>query len=199
MIKKIVLSAIAVLYMSTASADKNEDQKNQYQAFNGIWVLNVELSDDTDRQVEHAIKAAGGKITHARKRRTGKTGKYKYKGGPKNHALYDHVSYDEAFTFYSEYPRVWLGYLNNYTREFYADGRGRSASAADGELKDYSFASWHNNMLYVEARPRDGGFTQEVYSLINKGAQLKVMLTLKPLNFSAPIKIMRIFDRQTPD
>ena len=30
--------------------------------FTGVWVINDELSDDTDKQVEKAIKAAGGKI-----------------------------------------------------------------------------------------------------------------------------------------
>ena len=38
-------------------------------AFAGTWVVNEELSDDTDKQVEKAIKAAGGKVTRTKKKR----------------------------------------------------------------------------------------------------------------------------------
>ncbi|NIN36023.1 MAG: hypothetical protein GTO60_13380, partial [Gammaproteobacteria bacterium] len=48
-----------------------------WSGFNGSWRINEELSDDTDEQVELAIREAGG-----RPPRTAKEGKGRYRGGP---------------------------------------------------------------------------------------------------------------------
>ncbi|MGI9229794.1 MAG: hypothetical protein ACR2P9_08050 [Gammaproteobacteria bacterium] len=161
-------------------------------AFNGIWIWNEKLSDNADKQVARAIIAAGGKLKKNKNK-----GKYKYKGGPANHAMYNHITYDEVFHFHYAAPKVRIAYLDNYTREFYADGRGRSASATGGKVRDFSFADWDEDVLYVEARPRDGGKTYETYTLIDDGARLQVKMEIRPLSFGASVRITRIFDRKT--
>ena len=62
-------------------------------AFNGHWLVNEELSDDTDKQVERAIKKGGGKVPR------GKKTKGRHRGGPPTQKLYDHLSYDEVLHF----------------------------------------------------------------------------------------------------
>ncbi len=169
-------------------------------AFNGVWVINEELSDDTDKQVEKAIKAAGGKIG-----RTEKKGKGRYKGGPPEQALYDHISYDEILRFQYSSPEFRLRYEEGFERVFYSDGRRRTVSASGvprGEREDFAFASWSSdaNKLYVEARPRDGGRTNEVYSLVRSetGEELlRVELKLNPLMFAGPLNIVRIYQRRS--
>ncbi len=166
-------------------------------AFNGTWLINEELSDDTDKQVEKAIKAAGGKVT-----RTKKKGKGRYKGGPPEQALYDHISYDEILRFQYREPEFHLLYEDNFERVFHSDGRRRTASASGttrGERQDFAFASWSgSNKLYVEARPRDGGRTNEVYTLVKSETGedlLRVELKLNPLMFAGPLKIVRFYER----
>lgn len=170
--------------------------------FDGVWVINDKLSDDTDKQVEKAIKAGGGRIKHG-----GKKGKYRYKGGPKEQELYDHLAYDKVLQFHHNETEFHLLYEEGFTRVFYTDNRGRSVSArglSSGHGQDYSFAGWEGDKLLVESRPRDGGKTNETYSLEAGGAQLRVELHLEPLSFGAPINIIRIYDRRkdpdlTPD
>ena len=160
----------------------------------GSWILNQELSDDTDRQVEKAIKAGGGKI-----KRSGKRGKGRHRGGPADQELYDHISYDEALHIHSRSPEYRLVYDDDFQRVFYSDGRGRVASAsgsATGERQDFSFAYWEDHILVVESRPRDGGTISENYSLDAGTGQLRVELLLQPLSFLEPINIVRIYDRQ---
>lgn len=164
--------------------------------FNGTWVLNEELSDDTDRQVEKAIKQAGGKAS------TRKKGKGRYKGGPKEQALYDHMAYDEVLRITLEPPAVRFVYQEGFERVFYTDGRPRSANATGprtGGRRDYSFAALAGNTLYVEARPQDGGQTTESYTLSSKGMRLRVTLNLQPLSFLHPIEIVRIYERYQDD
>ncbi len=160
--------------------------------FNGAWVFNQGLSDNTDRQVEEAIKKAGGTV-----RRPKKQGKYRYKGGAPEQALYDHLAYDETFHFFYEAPEFVLRYEENFQRVFYGDGRSRTVSASgSGQREDYAFAAWDGETLYIEARVADGGSTSEVYSLQLNGEQLRVELRLKPISFAVPVEITRIFDRQ---
>ncbi len=159
----------------------------------GSWVLNEELSDDTDKQVEKAIKAAGGKVKW-----WGKKEKGRYKGGPKEQELYDHVSYDEVLQIFYTEPEFRFVYAEGFERIFYSDGRGRVVSAKDlrtGIRKDYSFANWNGMKLSVEAKPRDNGFIIETYSLESGDKQLRVVLHLKPSSFGAPIDIVRVYDR----
>ncbi len=169
-----------------------------YSAFNGIWVINEELSDDTDKQVEKAIKASGGKIG-----RTKKKGKGRYKGGPPDQALYDHISYDEILNFQYNSPEFHLVYAEGFERIFHSDNRRRSASASGtprGERKDFAFASWSgSNKLFVESRPRDGGRTSEVYTLVRAPTGetlLQVELNLNPLMFGGPLYIKRFYNRK---
>jgi len=168
-------------------------------AFNGVWVINEELSDDTDKQVEKAIKDAGGKVG-----RTAKKGKGRYRGGPPEQALYDHISYDEVLHFQYNSPEFRLRYGDGFERVFYSDGRRRTVNASGvprSERQDFAFASWSSdlNKLYVEARPRDGGKTYEVYTLVNSTAGeklLRVELELNPLMFAGPLHIVRIYQRR---
>ena len=160
--------------------------------FNGVWVINEELSDNTDKRVEKAIKKMGGKIKRPKKK-----GKYRYKGGPAEQELYDHLAYSEILRFHYVEPEFILLYDNDFKRVFYSDGRGRTVSASGSAAReDYSFAAWDGNALYVEARPRDGGTTSEVYSLQSQGDQLRIELKLKPVSFGVPVEITRIYDRR---
>ena len=139
--------------LSAQTPDSNHGQ------FNGKWLINEELSDDTDAQVEKAIRAAGGRLP-----RTAKKGKGRYKGGPPEQAVYDHISYDETLHFDYKAPEFRLVYEEGFERTFYSDNRKRVISASgtiSGDNQDYSFASWDNNRLLVESRPRDGGWIIE--------------------------------------
>jgi hypothetical protein len=55
---------------------------------------------------------------------------------------------------------------------------------------------FENGKFLVEARPRDGGFAEETYTLLNNGTQLRVDLYIKPRSFDQVIEIKRIYDRQ---
>jgi hypothetical protein len=190
----ILFSAILAnlsIYPAVVSADG-------IPGFNGVWVLNEELSDDTDKQVEKAIKDSGGKVG-----RTKKKGKGRYKGGPPEQAMYDHISYDEILHFQYQEPEFRLRYAEGFERIFHSDNRRRSASASGSsrsERKDFAFASWSGtNKLFVESRPRDGGRTSEVYTLIKSDSGkdlLQVELNLNPLMFSGPLYIKRVYNRE---
>ncbi len=169
------------------------EQYNGRSAFNGHWIINEEASDDTDAQVEKAIRAAGGRI-----QRGGRKGKERYRGGPEEHELYDHISYDQKLTFQYEEPEFHLVYEQEFERIFHSDNRKRTVSAsglAAGDIRDFSFASWDGNRLIVESRPRDGGWIFEIYQLEREPDQLKVTLELKPSSFAESIRIVRIYDR----
>ena len=171
----------------------NAQQHAEQEYFNGRWLVNEELSDDTDARVEKAILQAGGRLP-----RTGKKGKGRYKGGPKEQEIYDHISYDETLEFYYRAPEFRLAYEDGFERRFYSDNRKRVISASGtvtGDNQDYSFASWDGLRLLVESRPRDGGVIFETYELVPDSLQLKVSLELKPSSFSEPISITRIYDR----
>lgn len=164
-------------------------ETDKYQDISGQWLINYTLSDDTDRQVEKAIKAAGGRISS-----NGKKGRGRYRGGPQEHELYDHISYDDSLNIIQNGNEFRFNYDGGFQRIFFTDGRGRVASATEAG-SDYSFGGWENQSLLVEARPRDGGATMESYTLQAEGAQLHVQLKLQPLSFIIPIEILRIYDR----
>lgn len=162
-------------------------------AFAGIWVVDNNASDDTDKQVEKAIKQEGGRLP-----RTKKKGRGRYRGGPANQAMYDHISYDEILQIKIETPKIEFIYPKDYRRVFYTDDRSRTVSASgdsNTDQKDYSFADWENGKLLVESRPRDGGWITEAYSLQDKGQRLRLVVRLKPSTFMVPIEIVRIFNR----
>lgn len=189
--RRTIFTIFILLVSFTAFSVADEEATG----FTGVWVINDELSDDTDKQVEKAIKAAGGKI-----KRGGKKGKGRYKGGPSDQALYDHISYDEVLQFQYHDPEFRLVYAEDFERMFYSDNRSRTVTASGtsrGDRTDYSFAAWDGAKLLVESRPRDGGWISEVYSLNPETGQLRVELKLKPLSFRVPINIVRIYDRSS--
>lgn len=159
----------------------------------GDWVFNESLSDSTDRQVEKALRAAGEKV----KRNWFSRDKERYRGGPPEQELYDHISYDSELTINLDDNTYQFTYQATFFRPVYTDNRSRSVSlSAVDKVEDFSFAHWEGEKLLVEARPRDGGFANETYTLINQGSQLQVELYIKPGSFQEPIEILRIYDRK---
>lgn len=162
----------------------------------GNWRINEELSEDTDEAVEAAIIKAGGKVS---KNWFRKKEKERYRGGPKEQELYDRISYDNILRIDYTEPEFWFGYADGYQRIFHSDGRSRSVGASDHYAnggKDFAIAQWEGETLYVEGRPRDGGFTLESYTVEANGQRLRAELELKPANFGAAVKVIRIYDRQ---
>lgn len=162
----------------------------------GQWVINDELSDNTDDQVEVAIKAAGGKV---RRRWFSKREEDFYRGGPAEQELYDRISYDDALRISIKGVECTFEYEDSYVRLFHSDGRRRQSSANSfyregGE--DFSLAHWEGEKLIVEARPRDGGFALETYSVSADGTQLTVDMQIEPDNFGAAINLVRVFNRR---
>jgi hypothetical protein len=160
----------------------------------GTWVLNAELSDDTDEVIEKSIRKAGGRPDSG-----GKRGKGRYKGGPPEQEIYDHLAYDETLAIVQSGAQISITYDGQFNRTFFTDGRGRTVSASgmsSGDRKDFSFGAWSGSVLNVEAKPRDGGWTREVYTVSADGRQLHVHHTLKPLLFPVVIELNRYFDRQ---
>ncbi len=168
----------------------------QEHPLEGTWIANLELSDDPDLAVETAIKAAGGKVE---RRWFGKAERGRYRGGPAEHELYDRLSYDNTLRIALDEPEVWMGYEDGFERVFHTDGRSQSVGASqhyeEGE-QDFSLAAWEGEVLAVEGRPRDGGFTLETYTLEEGGQRLRVELEIRPRSFGATIRMVRIYDRQ---
>ena len=162
----------------------------------GNWLINEELSEDPDEAVEAAIVKAGGKVARSwfKKKEKGR-----YRGGPEEQELYDRISYDSILRIDYTEPELWFGYADGYQRIFHTDGRSRSVEASDHYAnggKDFSIGQWDGETLYVEGRPRDGGFTLETYTVEANGQRLRAELELKPANFGAAVKLVRIYDRQ---
>ena len=163
----------------------------QTDAILGEWHFNRDLSDSTDRQVEAAMRAAGQRV----QRRLFDRSTERYRGGPEDHELYDHISYDLSLTI-TEAEDHYLFTYGGYSREVFTDNRARTVSlSALGEVSDFSLGHWEGDELLVEARPRDGGFTQETYRLINGKTQLEVEMYIKPRSFTHPIELTRVYDR----
>ena len=153
----------------------------------GHWVINEELSDNTDDRVEAAIKAAGGKV---KRRWFKKREEDIYRGGPAEQELYDRISYDDVLRIAYDEPEFRFEYDDNYVRVFHTDGRRRSSAANDfynRGSQDFSFGNFDGDSRLVEARPRDGGFTLETYTLQAGGIQ--------PNSFGAAIILTRVYDR----
>jgi hypothetical protein len=163
------------------------------EGFAGQWVINEELSDNTDKQVETALRAAGEKV----KRKLFDFRKDRYRGGPPEQELYDRISYDNELTINLDSDTYLFTYADEFSRPVYTDNRSRSVSLTSlDEVEDFSFAHWEDGKLLVEARPRDGGFADETYTLVSDGARLQVDLYIKPKNFQVPVEIRRVYDRK---
>lgn len=163
-------------------------------ALDGQWVINDELSDNTDDKVEEAIEAGGGK---------GSRGLFNnkedfYRGGPPSHELYDRISYDDVLTIVRDGPEFRFTYEDEFERIFHTDGRRRRVSAADFYSEggsDWSFGYFEGQALVVEGQPRDGGFTIETYTLSADGNRLTIEMTIQPDSFVVPVELTRVFDR----
>ena len=103
---KIILVVLIIALPVTVFANGREE-------IVGAWVINEELSDDTDKQVERAVKDAGGKI------RSKKKGKGRHRGGPEEQELYDRISYDEVLTIQYTEPEFRFIYADEFERVFY--------------------------------------------------------------------------------
>ena len=161
----------------------------------GRWVINDELSDNTDDQVEEAIEAGGGRGSRGFFNRQEDF----YRGGPPEHELYDRISYDDVLMVEFKDPEFRFTYEDNYIRVFHTDGRRRRTAANDffeGGGSDWSEGNIEQSALIVEARPRDGGFSTEIYTIENEGKRLRVEMIIQPLSFREPIALVRYFDRE---
>lgn len=191
--------AIALSLFVSIAATAASAQESQLPALAskivGHWVVNEELSDDTDDQVEEAIEAGGGKGNRGFFNRK----KDFYRGGPPEQELYDRASYDAVLTIEYTDPEFRFEYADRFLRVFHSDGRKRSTSATgfyEEGGADFSLANWEGESLVVEARPRDGGFILETYTLSPDGNQLRVVMILQPNAFREPINLTRVYDKQ---
>jgi hypothetical protein len=161
----------------------------------GSWQINEELSDNSDDQVEEAIKEGGGKV---QRRLFSRRPEDFYRGGPPEQELYDRISYDDVLTIEYTAPEFVFTYADDYKRIFHTDGRRRTTTAnsfyEQGGV-DFSFGNWDAGTLVVEARPRDGGFTLETYTLEEGGERLRVEMVIEPDSFRAAINLTRVYDR----
>ena len=188
---RALIIAVSLCY-AFVSAQAAEEAR---ALFAGSWVINEELSDNSDDQVEEAIKAGGGKVP---RRWFSKREEDFYRGGPEEQELYDRISYDDVLSIEYAPPEFRFTYADDYERVFHTDGRRRSTTANSfyaGGGADFSFGNWEGEALIVEARPRDGGFTMETYTLEEGGDRLRVEMVIEPTAFRAAINLTRIYDR----
>ena len=162
----------------------------------GEWVINDDLSDNTDDQVAEAIEAGGGRDSRGFFNRR----EDYYRGGPPEHELYDRISYDDVLTIAYHEPEFRFTYEGDYVRVFHTDGRRRRSTANDFYTaggQDWSSANWEQESLVVEGRPRDGGFTIETYTLQNNGSRLRIEMLIQPDSFREPVNLVRVFERRS--
>lgn len=186
------ISCLIVICWPLSAAVSSQGDVRQLLA--GDWVINDELSDNTDDQVEEAIEEGGGK---------GGRGLFNnkedfYRGGPPEQELYDRISYDDVLHIEFEEPEFRFVYADDFRRIFHTDGRRRRTTAADFYSEggsDWSFGYFENNALIVEGQPRDGGFTVETYTVSDDGQRLTVDMLIQPQSFNVPVKLVRVFDR----
>ena len=193
-IVKLILLTSAIIASALVMAQQSATNAIN-SGITGNWVINQSLSDNTDDQVEAAIKAGGGK---AARRWFDKRDDDFYRGGPAEQELYDRISYDPVLRIEIEEPEFRFYYADDYVRVFHSDSRKRSTTANDFYSEggaDFSFANWDGKALIVEARPRDGGFTLETYSLQAEGEQLRVVMVIEPESFRGAINLVRVYDR----
>lgn len=163
-----------------------------WSLFDGHWVFNEGASDSTDKEVEAALKAMGQRVRSSWFSRD----KERYRGGPEEQEMYDRISYDRQLTIEYRENRYRFTYADDWVRPVYTDNRSRSVSLTGLDaIEDFSFAHWEGNTLIVEGRARDGGFSEERYSLINGGTQLRAEFYILPRTFTTPVELTRVFDR----
>jgi len=195
-LNKLILAPLITISLLATSAQESQTSAAADFADRlvGSWLINDELSDDTDDQVEDAIEEGGGKGS----RGLFNNGEDFYRGGPPEHELYDRLSYDDVLTIEHEEPEYRFTYEDDFLRVFHTDGRRRRTTAADfysGAAADWSFGYFEGESLIVEGQPRDGGFTIETYTLSADGNRLRIEMLIQPDSFAVPINLMRVFDR----
>ena len=162
----------------------------------GSWTVNRELSDNTDKQVEKALREMGEKVDRC----WFSCKEDRFRGGPEEQELYDRISYDPDLIIEQRQGYYHFTYNDNFQRSVYTDGRSQSVSLTGlDNVEDFSFGHWESNRFLVEARPRDGGFANETYSLSEDGLQLTVELYVLPRSFSVPVEMVRIYNRVYPN
>lgn len=196
---RIATLSLTLLILGAWVPDSNAQTTGTIDAkalISGYWVINDELSDNTDDQVEEAIKAAGGRVP--RRGLFARKVEDRYRGGPADQELYDRVSYDDVLSIRYNDPEIVFEYADGFRRVFHTDGRRRSTGVNDyfeSGGADYSFGNWNGQQFLVEGRPRDGGYTLETYTLEEQGQRLRIEMTIQPFVFGAPINLVRVFDR----
>jgi hypothetical protein len=188
------LPALALLTLSAAlPAQSTSDPEREIA---GTWIFNQDLSDSTDDKVEAVLRKMGERV----RRRWFEQRDDVYRGGPAEQELYDRISYDKELEISLDGDHYLFTYAGEFERPVYTDNRSRSVSLTQLEsVEDFSLGHWENGKFLVEAHPRDGGFAEETYELINGGTQLKVELYIKPRSFDEVIELERVFDRQASD
>jgi hypothetical protein len=160
----------------------------------GSWAVNEKLSDVTDKRVEAALRAAGEKVQGGG---WFSSNKERYRGGPVEQELYDRMSYDMVLTIGVDADTYNFTYADDFTRPAYTDNRNRSVSLnALDAVEDFSLGHWEGEVFKVETHPRDGGYAEESYRLINGGKQLQVDLYIMPKSFREAITIKRVYDKK---
>lgn len=190
-LKKAVPVVCAGAMLLSLPAVEGQDVR---QAITGKWIINEQLSDDTDDQVAEALEAGGGRDSRGFFNRKEDF----YRGGPPEQELYDRISYDDVLSIDYTEPEFRFAYADDYVRVFHTDGRRRRSTANDFYTEggqDWSSANWEGGALVVEARPRDGGFTVETYTLEAVGNRLRIEMLIQPDTFREPINLVRVFDR----
>jgi hypothetical protein len=163
----------------------------QQDPLSGRWLINQELSDDTDDKVEMALQASGFEVSRGF---FNNDAEY-YRGGPPEQELYDYISYEKKLEISLSDTQYTFTY-GDFIRPVYLDDRRVRVSLSNiNEVEDFSFADWNGDTLLVEARPRDGGFTEERYRLSEDGQQLTLELYLQPNNLSTAVELRRVYDR----
>lgn len=192
--KRVWIATLCCLVLGWSPAGPASAQNDIRQLIVGDWVINDDLSDNTDDQVEKAIEEGGGK---------GGRGLFNnkedfYRGGPPEQELYDRISYDDVLHIEYDDPEFRFVYADNFRRVFHTDGRRRRTTAADFYSEggsDWSFGYFEGNALIVEGQPRDGGFTVETYTVSDDGQRLRIEMLIQPQSFNVPVNLVRVFER----
>lgn len=191
-----LLLAAVLLLLASARLVAQPSASAPVPDLTGTWVFNAAKSDSTDDKVEAALRKMGERARRGWFERRDDV----YRGGPAEQELYDRISYDKLLEIEADGGNYLFTYAGGeYVRPVYLDNRSRGVSLTQLDaVEDFSMAHWENGKLLVEARPRDGGFAEETYSLINGGTQLQIELYIKPRSFDQVIEIVRVFDRRAP-
>lgn len=173
----------------------------------GHWRVNEKLSDDTDDAVEKALKASGGKLLE---HKWFDSRKDKYRGGPAEQELYDRLSYDPVLTITERADSYVFEYADHYQSVVYTDNRSHAVSLNALEAsEDFLMGHWEAGKFQVEMHPRDGGYVNATYMLIDAGKKetgqkdvgnkvankrLQALFVIKPGTFTEEIKLERVYD-----